>query len=406
MRLAQMLDGPSSFLHLERYVNEGSRTYSCFAGVSAVDPRYQPRGNQPSFDVPAFLVPREKVSVHEADPDPALRGRYLRNGHVLFRVHPETREELHAAEWSGLREGDPVPAAPTSSTRTVMTLRPEGPAAPHFLKLHYPRRISRFIRRIRQKNVHNSVRASRELGDIRLPSFAYLPESLGFTIGEGPAAWGFIVREKTPRPFSGEDRLLVPYFSLYSQDLKRPGDLPLLVQLIESLGANPLSFTLEHILLPVIDCWATVLQEKGLLLESHGQNLLLELSPDGIPRRVVHRDLDVWFDPEIRKKRGLPTPFLGEGVGADWEHPREQYLSLIYDWFIGHHLFDYVAKVLETYFDVDPRTLQAACREVFRRHFPEVSGWLPEETTYYFSYEPQPENGYVLVDTHHSPTWR
>src|SRR5689334_4342136 len=183
MKLAHLLDGAAGFLHLERYVNEGSRTYSRYAGVSTADPRYQPKGGVASFDVPSFLVPRKAVSVYEADPDPALRHRYLKDGHVLFRVHPETRGELGAGQWSENAEGDPISVAPTSSTRTVMTLRPEGGARPHFLKLHYPRRISRFIRRIREKNVHNSVRASRELADVRLPRFAYLPESLGFTYG-------------------------------------------------------------------------------------------------------------------------------------------------------------------------------------------------------------------------------
>jgi siderophore synthetase component len=197
---------------------------------------------------------------------------------------------------------------------------------------------------------------------------------------------------------------LVPYFSLYSRDLKRPDDLPLLVQLIRSLDADPTSFALKEVLLPVIDCWAGVLKEKGLLLESHGQNLLLELDREGRPRRVVHRDLDVWFDPSIRQARGLAMPFLGEGVGA--EHPREQYLSLIYDWFVGHHLFDYIARVLERHCGVDPGDLRAGCREVFRRHFPDVSGWFPKETTYYFSDLPQPENGYALVDTRQAPVWR
>jgi len=406
MRLAHMLDGASGFLHLERYVNEGSRTYSRYSADSGVAPRYQPKSDTAWFHVPSFCVPREKVTVYQADPDSALSEGYLPNGHVVFRVHPETRGDIAGGEWSRLAEGKPVAVSPTSSTRTVLTLHDEGEVGPHFLKLHYPRRISRFVRRLREKSIHNSVRASKELADVRLPRFAYLPESLGFTYGEGPAAWGFIVREKTPRPYCGEERLLVPYFSLYSRDLKRPDDLPLLVQLIRALKADPLTFALNEVLVPVIDCWATVLLEKGLLLESHGQNLLLEVDRNGRPHRVVHRDLDVWFDPSIRKGRGLPLPFLGEGIGGENAPPREHYLSLIYDWFIGHHMFDYIAKVLETHCAVDSRDLHQGCREAFRRFFPDIRGWFTEGTSYYFSDEPQPENGYALVNTGVQPVWR
>lgn len=406
MKLRHVLDGASAFLRLERYVNEGSRTYSRHSGTSHAASRYQPRSDTPSFEVPTFMVPRKKVGVFEADPDRALRRRYLQDDHVLFRVHPETREELENREWLGPEEADPVAVAPTSSTRTVLTLEAEGEARPHFLKLHYPRRISRFIRRLRKKNIHNSVETSRELADIRLPRFAYLPESLGFTYGEGPAAWGFIVRETTPRPWRGEGRLMVPLFALYSGDLTSPEDSPLLVQMIRSAEADPFEFTLNEIMLPVIECWATVLLEKGLLLESHGQNLLLELDGRGRPQRLIHRDLDVWFDAEIRKQRGLPIPFLGDGIGGDAGHPREQYLSLIYDWFIGHHLFDYLAQVLQDHFAIDPRGLQQKCRAHFRGLFEGRLGWFPERTTFYFSDEPQPENECPLVDMGQPPSWR
>lgn len=82
---------------------------------------------------------------------------------------------------------------------------------------------------------------------------------------------------------------------------------------------------------------------------------------------------------------------------------REQTPSLIYDWFARHALFDCVAQVPEKHCAVDPRDLQGACRLLFRRPLPDVSGWFPEGTAYTFSDKPQPENGDALVDTCQEP---
>jgi len=165
---------------------------------------------------------------------------------VRFLIHPETwassgidnLDELHA-----LRRGEPLQVAPTASTRTVLTMETPANVPRHFIKLHYPRRISRFNRRLRRKNIRNSVEATHDLAHVKFDKFAYLPDSLGFTYGDGGAPWGFLAREGTPRPYRGA-RFLVPYFALYGGDLQHPDDRPLLVQIIERLGAEPQSFVI------------------------------------------------------------------------------------------------------------------------------------------------------------------
>ena len=170
--------------------------------------------------------------------------------------------------------------APTASTRTVLTTETSTGVPHHFVKLHYPRRISRFNRRLRQKNVHNSVAGSGDVANVRFEKFAYLPDALGFTFGKDASAWGFLVREIKPRPFVEGKRFLIPYFALYGGDLKSPDDQPLLVQLIERLQADPQPFVIDEIMVPVLECWAKVVQERGILLESHAQNVLLEIDDD------------------------------------------------------------------------------------------------------------------------------
>src|SRR5204863_6672035 len=128
----------------------------------------------------------------------------------------ERLDELHA-----LPRGAPIEVAPTASTRTVLTTETLANAPPHFIKLHYPRRISRFNRRLKRKNIQNSVEVTRDLARVTSEKFAYLPDTLGFVYGDGDDAWGVLVREGTPRPFR-QQRFLIPFFALYGGDLKCP----------------------------------------------------------------------------------------------------------------------------------------------------------------------------------------
>jgi hypothetical protein len=406
MKLDDILQGNQALLYMERYVDEGTRTYSPFAAKSEAAPEYQPRSGRPSFELITVFAPQSRVSIFKADPHRKLLEFYVQSEQVRFLIHPETwtssgidnLDELHA-----LRRGEPLEVAPTASTRTVLTTETPANIPRHFVKLHYPRRISRFNRRLRRKNIRNSVEATHDLAYVSFDKFAYLPDSLGFIYGDGGAAWGFLVREQTPRPFQ-EARFLIPYFALYGGDLQYPEDRPLLVQMIERLGAEPQSFVIDEIMIPVLDCWAKVVRERGILLESHAQNLLLEIDSDFRPRRVVHRDFDVWVDAEARKRAGLEV--MGASIGTDTPYPREQHYSLVYDHFIGRELFDYVLGVLIRFYSAKESVVRGRLAEAFHRNFPDADVFLPGDTTYYFSNELLPGNEFRLVDTKRAPEWR
>src|SRR6266542_2446251 len=182
MKLDGILQGNQALLYMERYVDEGTRTYSPFAARSEAAPEYQPRSGRTSFELITVFAPQSQVSIFKADP-------------------------------------------------------------------------------------HRNI--------------------LEFYV------------------LSEQVRFLIPYFALYGGDLRHPEDRPLLVQMIERLGAEPQSFVIGEIMIPVLDCWAKVVRERGILLESHAQNLLLEIDSDFRPRRVVHRDFDVWVAAETRNQAGL-----------------------------------------------------------------------------------------------------
>jgi hypothetical protein len=197
---------------MERYVDEDAKTYSPFAAMTEVAPCYRPGSGQPFFSLVTVNAPKDRVSVFEAGPSTGLRERYIRPQGILFAVHPETwvtagiehLDKLHA-----LPRDEPIQVAPTASTRTVLALK-DGDSFPvHFIKLHYPVRISRFNRRLRRKNIRNSVAVTADIGHFQFDRFAYLPDSLGFTFGNDDNSWGFLVREGIPRPFVGQ-RFMIP----------------------------------------------------------------------------------------------------------------------------------------------------------------------------------------------------
>src|SRR3954471_18111063 len=90
MVLNHILDGEAALLYMERYVDEGTRTYSPFAAKTEVAPEFRPRNERPSFDLISVRVPPEQITVFEASPLRSLRDRYIQPEEMLFLVHPET----------------------------------------------------------------------------------------------------------------------------------------------------------------------------------------------------------------------------------------------------------------------------------------------------------------------------
>lgn len=404
--LIRHLHDPSIFLYLERYVDAGSKSYSPFADQSEVDAKYKPTSDVESFEVPCLEVPKEKVAIYLDNPNNKLFNHYIKKDKVLFPVHPEIFaddrinyiEEFRKFSLTSMR------VAPTSSTRTVMTTAiSEKGIPPHFIKLHYPRRISRFIRRLRKNNIESSIEASKDLEHFSLEEFSYLPETIGITYGSDRDCWGFIIRENIPRPKIKEKRFLIPLFALYSQDLKEPKDLPILVQIIQFLNKDPQLFTLNYIMKPIIHIWCTTLIKRGLLLEMHAQNTLLELDIKLSPRRIVYRDLDINIDQQWREKNQLQVPFPKSHLIKPSE--REGIFSLQYDGFIGHHLFDYLSALLKQHFQINQKCMQDDCKMFFRKYFPDADNYFGNKT-YYYANEIFQDNKYELVESGDPHNWR
>jgi len=389
----------------ERYLGVGTRSYSRFSADLDVDDAYHPQRGSDSFEVPTFWV-ADGVGEYLTNGLPsALHQLYRGDGRFLLPVHPQTLAMLADEVLGVLRACEPGPVltvVPSANVRTVFVLR-HGPAAvqPHFVKLHYPRRLSRFTRRLRLPIISVQLWVASELCGIGAP---VLPEVGAGVLGtDRRHAWGYLLRELD---FAEPDGFTVPMFALYGQDLRSPDDPTLLEQLIFLSGSSPAEFLTDRLVRPMVRLWTRAATQTGCALEMHGQNTLFSFSASGQESTVGYRDCGVYVDPTVRTLRGLPVDDLPpiNVMGRDVRFPREQVFSLAYDSFLGHHTLSFVARLGERRFGVPPSVLQEAAREEFAA-CPEAASLLPKTVAYYDD-QLHDDGGWELVDTGAAPEWR
>lgn len=357
MKLADVLAQPeAAWLAMERYVNDGSPS-----GVTTTtSARTSPTGPYPDFELPFYSCPGLTMrTTRPALPDPGLPGEAL-------PVHPD----LDSATEGGLAEDHPpalvgtVRVAPTSSGRTVAVTNPR--RHPVHIKLHYPRILGRFPRRIDVRRADAALDTTALLVDHRaeLPSdVAFLPEPAALVAPSGIAA---ILRWPTPYPHH-DAVALVPLFALFSRDRRHPDDPTLLQQILEG-DPDPATTVWDRLLRPIVDGWVHLAVRLGLVPEWNAQNLLVELAPDGQLHRIVFRDLEGNHrDPTHRPDWASPIEATDHRVLTTEDTAARQQRSWLYDFKLG----DYVIEplVASTARRPDHRTaLATAVRERFVHH--------------------------------------
>ncbi len=399
--------------YLERYRNEGTRTYSKHAAYTEAESRYRPDGENESFLVRVYGVPVDEVLVYTANPQETLAKKYLGDETVLFCVHPQVVEQFaddpclrHVREYGIERPG--IAVVPSSSTRTLFVTEQRA----HALKLHFPFRVSRYGRKMRDEVIEQAINVSLDLEeginnfDER---FAYLREVIGVAcINRDDASlrgenWGYLVRDMEPYPPTQGKISLVPGFALYGSDFFQPDATPLLYELIGS--ADPVLWVLDNLMLPVVRHWVQCFTSFGYMLEPHGQNTLLEVAETdtGIEvKRIVHRDLSLGIDMRLRKERGLSSDHLNQYNQMD----SGEFASITYDMFMGSHFFDrIVACCQEKYPHILVEDFREPCRETFVALFPGAHSYIPA-TVHYFSEKRDQFNKPLYKDTGRKPVWR
>ncbi|MEK7106513.1 MAG: IucA/IucC family protein, partial [Patescibacteria group bacterium] len=394
----------------ERYVNnvkEGSHS-----DWSDTDVRYSPHEGIEQFPVPVFGIKPDEATVLFANPDSRLTRDVLSKDVVKFFVHPDIASDLAYLEAVGITPESQLDeiymVTPTSSTRTLLT---QGREFEFMVKTDLDKRHYRFIRRLKGSSVDHSIRISQELERITsidsFPEYAFLPESLGVVVGDKNEGAGVLFREVIPRPIVPENRVLIPYFSLYATDLKSPDDLPILIQLVQKNASQgkELEFFTNEVIGKIVRTWTHFATEYGLLLELHGQNTLLEVDEQLRPQRMIHRDFQsIYIDKEVRETKGLSLPVVKHVVGEEQGTTKPTQYSIAYDHQVGDFLFDRLSNTFRTYYsqysydDVAKRV-----REMFRSGFGNPRQVFPRET---YTYGKQEGNEVNLIQKHTEAIYR
>jgi hypothetical protein len=381
--------------YAERYLGVGTRTYSPYAGDLDIDEAYHPQRGTPTFRLPTFQVPG---SVHVASPVVPSPLPELYRG--LLPVHPNALDAPDLVGRPALLASPPGPvltAVPTANARTVFVTEIDGtPVDPHFVKLHYPRRLSRFTRRLRKPVIELQLWVSDDLVRVGAP---VLPEVGGGWFGAGEDAWGFLLR--AARPLDAAPAWTVPLFALYGRDLHHPSDPTLLEQLVAGFAEDPTAFVAERIVVPMVRLWASVARTTGCPLETHGQNTLFAFDVARRETRILYRDCAIYVDAAARAGLGLTGPRPPTNViPRDVPMAADEVFSLTYDSFMGHHALSYVAALAESCWGVRPSSLHAAARAAFT-----AQDLLPP-TVFYYDNVLYENNDWKLIDTGRLPDWR
>lgn len=407
--------------YAERYLGGGTRAYSRFSQDLEISDAYHPQRGLERFTVPTFRVPRERGAFLRNRLESTVAKLYRIGEEFLLPVHPETLALPGLPDADALTERGPeLTVVPSANARTVFVERIGGePVEPHFVKLHYPRRLSRFTRRLRRPIISVQLWVAEELSAAGLP---VLPEVAGGVLGADPReAWGFLVRECRARTAPTVDstvgsgdgtsegtppRFTVPLFALYGGDVRRPDDPTLMEQLIGHSGEDPAGWLARRVVAPLVTLWVRAVRRTGCVPEPHGQNTLFAYDPGARRTAILYRDCGVYVDPGIRHERGLHRELPPVNViSRDVRQPREHVFSLTYDSFLGHHALDRLARVAADTMGVDPERLRAAAREAFAAASREAPVPMPA-TVHYYEDRLRSGGQWDLVDTGEPPAWR
>jgi len=401
-----------SLAYSDRYYNEGTRTYSTHAEYTEADLQYRPNSTEEFFQLEPLIIPRDQANIYTANPTQEIFSEYIREENVLFCVHPQVLQLFQDDPYivrmqeTG-RVAGKIKVAPSSSTRTLYVLG--SGELTHALKVHFPFRISRYGRKMRDEVIEQAINISLELenGINYLDSrFSFLREVLGVshknldTTTSRNENWGYLVRDMQPFPALSEHGNLLPGFALYGRNFFDSDKPPILFELIGD--HDPLTFILDNIMFPIIRQWIGCFRHFGYMLEPHGQNILFELDPSGAIQRIVHRDLSVGIDMRLRRDIGLSD----ENLNGYNRMESGEFNSITYDMFMGSHFFDFiVACCCKRFPHLGYEDFRAPCRELFGDTFPDYREYFPA-TICYFSENRDQFNKPLYKNTGREPDWR
>ena len=311
---ADDLPGPlRQWMHYEqRLMSRSVDTTRLKALDNHQDRRYAPETGK-TFPVKSYWVDTSRADAFQGQGLPGeMKQMFTRTRggkkQVRLLVHPES-EGFYRSFLRGASRGSDFLASATASSRTMLVWKKGHAARPFFAKVSLDKEIGGVVRTVPKGEVARSVGVNNVLQADRrgLPrSMGFFPEVFG-VMPKGMERGGMIIRA-IPREITSGRTRVVPLFSLYAD---RPGGKPpLLVEMIRKSGMPAAAFVRERIVRPFARQWLELAIKRGITMEPHAQNVLLEVGRDGLPTgRFYHRDFGGFnVDLAYRKRRGLPSP--------------------------------------------------------------------------------------------------
>ncbi len=389
-------DTLSLHTYTERYVNKGA--YHSYRHFSDVSKKFRPLDGQKSFQLPFFLFPKDEISVDFSKPQSDLSRWFDSFTDVVpFFVHPDmlnTYKDLGTKRLVKSKIAGWVTAVPTASTRTML-VNLNGDL--QMVKVDMSgKRLGRLTRKLSKKSVTRSqiiYKLLREIPKNEMPiTFGYFPECVGVTYDDLTFDLGNIYREYGIYPRANKKRWLIPFFSLYSQDFRNPGNELIIEQLIRFSGLDPSDFFETKIVRPYIYNAFYFAFKYGLLFEPHPQNVLVELDEQFNIVRFIYRDLQtVIVDAELRNELGFSDSFPPETkIIASWQEGLNKQLeySSFYDHRMAYQTLEEVILAIAMKYPAHIAELERVVKKVFLEITKDldvnVEKFFPKDTYYLY----------------------
>lgn len=314
MKLKKIIeDAVHSFIHLERYVNDGSP--SGFTQKHTTSKSYDPFDGLPFFKLPLVQIPRSKVKLFGDIPQRYINIFSDSEKNIFFPLHPDCLERNYSYFKVFEIVESPFNVYPTASGRTVFIADGDNM---FFLKLHYDEILCRAKRSLPFRKSVSGVEISNILkseinNNFFDDNFSIFLENFSANTLAGGSDFGFVFRDAMPYKQNHKFMPTIPFFSLTGKDRKNPSDKLLLLQVLENFD-NKKEIFLEMVIYPILSFYAKMITQLGLIPELNSQNMLLELNDNAAPSRLIVRDhMGTEKDITLREELGLSNDFISKG---------------------------------------------------------------------------------------------
>ena len=392
VKIKELIKNPArAARYVERHVNDGSP--SGFSEKFTTSRQTSPFGLTHGFNLHICRAPADWCRTYGEIPQwPAGEGIADTSWILIHPDMAENRQLVNPEVSLSLVTEHRV--VPTASGRTVQYVNG---IEPDYVKLHYDGilgRINRalpFTKSISGPEVSRIVCAGISEG-LLCEKMAVLPEVGARTVTlpfeDGFVEWGMTWRSHKPYGKTAKQvHFAIPAYGLFSTDRFASYDLELLVQIIRAVGGKPEDYVLEKLVIPMLDCYFSVVQNLGLHLEWNAQNLLIGFDEELCPVAFISRDLkSVDKDLTMRERLGLPNDFDVHPFKCI-EKGQYNYAikhSFMFDHKFGDYVIDPILSVVSEAMGCKQVGLRAAVRDAADAHIRKLPGdFFPEDDCWY-----------------------